>query len=198
MNGKLEEKERGALLQLLENRFASHRDRHPNIEWAEVRSRLEVRPEALWTIAEMERTGGVPDVVELPHHRGLAQDVEEDDTEDTIVFVDCAPESPDGRRSLCFDDAALESRKENKPAGSAAGMAAAMGIRLLTEPEYRALQEMFPFDQKTSSWVATPEAIRSRGGALFCDRRYNAVFVYHNGADSYYAARGFRGVLAVK
>lgn len=197
MKGKLAADARDALLQTLEVRFSSHRNRHPNIEWADVRKRLEEQPEALWTLAEMERTGGVPDVVELTLQPGLAQDVDGDDTEETIVFVDCAPESPDGRRSLCFDEAARESRKENKPAGSAVGMAEAMGVRLLTEAEYRALQGLFPFDQKTSSWVATPEEIRSRGGALFCDRRYNAVFLYHNGADSYYGARGFRGVLAL-
>lgn len=173
------------LLQLLETRFQKHKDRHPGIEWASVRERLQANPKALWSLSEMERTGGEPDVVS------------QDTTTGAYVFYDCSAESPKGRRSLCYDRKALDSRKKNKPAGSAMETAEAMGIELLTEEQYRQLQRLGAFDEKTSSWVKTPEEIRARGGALFCDRRYNTVFLYHNGAESYYAARGFRGSLQV-
>lgn len=168
-------------IEALENRFAAHMDRHPDIAWATVAKRL--TPSALTTLAAMEATGGEPDVV---GREGEA-----------FVFVDCAAESPAGRRSLCYDKAALDARKENKPRGSAVEMAAEMGATLLDEAQYRALQTLGAFDLKTSSWIATPAAIRQRGGALFCDRRYDAVFTYHNGAESYYAARGFRTRLVV-
>ncbi len=174
-----------ALLATLEARFEAHGHRHPGASWAKVRKVLVSRPDALWTLHEMERTGGEPDVVQLGEdHAGLA-------------FVDCTPESPKGRVSLCYDGEALASRKENKPAGSAVELAAAMGVALLTEAQYHELQRLDEFDQKTSSWLATPAELRARGGALFGDRRYGRVFVYHNGAQSYYAARGFRGVLRV-
>lgn len=173
------------LLQLLKSRFEKNKDRHKGLEWADVQSRLEASPAKLWSLQEMEITGGEPDVV--GHDKKTGE----------YLFYDCSAESPKGRRSLCYDDEALESRKEHKPANSALGMAADMGIELLTEEQYRALQALGKFDLKTSSWVATPEPLRGLGGALFCDRRYNTVFLYHNGAESYYAARGFRGVLKV-
>ncbi|MBS1793738.1 MAG: DUF4256 domain-containing protein [Acidobacteria bacterium] len=173
------------LLEELRERFATNTARHPGIEWEEVRARLEADGGKLWSLSEMERTGGEPDVVGRDAATG------------EFVFYDCAAESPAGRRSLCYDDAALEARKEHKPAGSAAGAAAAMGARLLTEDEYRGLQRLGRFDLKTSSWIATPEDVRSRGGALYGDRRYERVFVYHNGASSYYAVRGFRCSLRV-
>ncbi|MGE3273902.1 MAG: DUF4256 domain-containing protein [Vicinamibacterales bacterium] len=176
--------ERKALLQTLQARFDAHPRRHPKLSWTDVQARLEKRPESLRALGEMEATGGEPDVIGR-------------ETSGAVVFCDCAAESPAGRRSLCFDRAALDARKENKPAGSAVEMAHAMGITLLTEAEYRQLQELGEFDLKTSSWIQTPAAIRSLGGALFCDRRYDTVFVYHNGAQSYYAARGFRGLLRV-
>lgn len=163
-------------------RFTQNPHRHPTLTWAEVEFRL--TDAALRSLTEMERTGGEPDVT------GVTPD-------GRIIFTDCSAESPFGRRSLCFDDAALAARKENKPKGSAMALAAAMGIELLTEEEYRHLQTLGPFDRKTSSWIATPDPIRKLGGALFCDRRYDTVFTYHNGADSYYAARGFRGRLLV-
>ena len=171
------------LLRVLKTRFAQHMHRHRGVDWADVQSKLIAIPKRLWALHEMERTGGEPDVVAYgrktrEHH-----------------FYDCSIESPLGRRSLCYDRAALESRKENKPAASAIEMAAAWGVDLLTEREYRALQEVGAFDMKTSSWIQTPAEIRKLGGALFCDRRYNTVFVYHNGAESYYAARGFRASL---
>jgi hypothetical protein len=159
--------------------------RHKGLEWAQVRAKLEANPEKLGSLAEMERTGGEPDVV--GHDRRTGE----------YVFYDCSAESPKGRRSLCYDREALEARKENKPKDSAMNVAEAMGVELLTEEEYRELQELGEFDTKTSSWVKTPPEIRKRGGALFCDRRYDHVFLYHNGADSYYAARGFRGSLRV-
>lgn len=173
------------LLSVLKLRFEKHKGRHKGLEWAAVEAKLEARPEALWSLEEMERTGGEPDVVGYDKKTGQ------------YLFADCAPESPKGRRSLCFDGDALASRKEHKPADSAVEMAAAMGIELLTEEQYRALQELGAFDLKTSSWIQTPPAIRKLGGALFCDRRYDHVFTYHNGAESYYAARGFRGMLRV-
>lgn len=172
------------LMRILEARFTKHPKRHPGVEWAAVRGRLEAQPDKLRALAELERTGGEPDVV------GVAETGQ-------AIFVDCAPESPVGRRSLCYDRAALDSRKENKPSGNAVELAASWGAELLTEAEYRELQTLGEFDLKTSSWVKTPGAIRDRGGALFCDRRYDHVFVYHNGAESYYAARGFRVRLVV-
>lgn len=173
------------LLETLETRFAKHLRRHPGIAWAEVRARLDAQPDALRSLREMEATGGEPDVI---GPRGAAGE---------ISFCDCAAESPAGRRSLCYDREALESRKEHPPQGSAVERAAAMGIALLTEAQYRELQAFGEFDTKTSSWVQTPGEVRALGGALFCDRRYGRVFVYHNGAPSYYAARGFRGMLRV-
>ena len=173
------------LLATLQARFESHPQRHPELAWAAVARRLELRPDALTALAAMEASGGEPDVIGHDLDSGA------------ITFCDCAAESPAGRRSLCFDDAALDARKQAKPQGSALGMAAAFGIDLLTEAQYRALQAVGEFDLKTSSWIATPARVRALGGALFCDRRYDQVFVYHNGAQSYYAARGFRGVLAV-
>ncbi|MFM8321335.1 MAG: DUF4256 domain-containing protein [Chloroflexota bacterium] len=181
----LSAEQRLALLGALQARFEKNPSRHPGLAWADVQARLEAQPEKLWSLSEMERTGGEPDVVWLdPQARELA-------------FVDCAAESPQGRRNLCYDRAALNARKENKPPDAALDMAAALGIELLTEEQYRALQQLGAFDTKTSSWLLTPPAIRKLGGALFGDRRYNHVFIYHNGAESYYAARGFRGALRV-
>lgn len=185
-NGKqLPASQKETLLEVLKKRFEKNRHRHKGIEWAAVQAKLEGRPEKLWSLDEMESTGGEPDVVGY------------DKKAAAYIFFDCSAESPKGRRSLCFDGDALASRKEHKPADSAVEMAKAMGIELLTEEQYRGLQELEAFDLKTSSWVQTPAAIRKRGGALFCDRRYDHVFTYHNGAESYYAARGFRGVLYV-
>src|SRR5256885_10485828 len=160
-------------------------DRHKDLEWAKVKARLEADPEKLWSLNEMEKTGGEPDVVGSDKKTG------------EYIFYDCSAESPKGRRSVCYDRQALESRKEHKPENNAIDMAAAMGIELLTEEQYRELQELGNFDAKTSSWVKTPSDIRKLGGAIFCDFRYGNVFMYHNGADSYYAARGFRGSLRV-
>ena len=184
-NISLSRSQREELLKLLRARFEQNMARHQGLEWARVQATLEAHAEKLWSLNEMERTGGEPDVVGYDKKAGK------------YFFYDCSPESPKGRRSLCYDRAALESRKEHKPANNALDMAAAMGIELLTEEQYRALQKLGDFDTKTSSWVKTPAAIRKLGGALFCDRRYNTVFVYHNGAESYYAARGFRGELRV-
>ncbi|WP_127999589.1 DUF4256 domain-containing protein [Piscinibacter defluvii] len=177
--------ERNRLLESLRSRFDGNMQRHRGLSWANVLSRLDANPGALTALAAMEATGGEPDVI--------AQDMETGQ----VVFCDCSPESPVARRSLCYDQAALDARKENRPGGSAMQAAAAMGVELLTEEQYRALQELGEFDTKTSSWIATPEQVRSLGGALFCDRRYGRVFTYHNGAQSYYAARGFRGLLRV-
>ncbi|CAM3477222.1 DUF4256 domain-containing protein [Flavobacterium longum] len=177
--------EQTELLKTLRKRFEDNKHRHRDITWETVEERLKANPEKLASLARMEATGGEPDVVGLDAKTGA------------LFFCDCAPESPAGRRSLCYDDAALHARKENKPKGSAIALALAMGAELLTESQYRALQELEPFDRKTSSWVATPEHIRKLGGALFCDRRYDSVFLYHNGAESYYAARGFRVMLTV-
>ena len=177
--------EKDQLLQALQARFEKNMRRHQGIAWADVRARLEDHPAALKSLREMEATGGEPDVV--------GQDVKSG----ALVFCDCSAETPGGRRSLCYDGEALEARKENKPAGSAVEMAAAMGIELLTEEQYRALQALGEFDAKTSSWISTPPDVRALGGALFCDKRYGRVFVYHNGAQSYYAARGFRGSVRV-
>lgn len=179
----MKEQERDALLELLKARFDEHMVRHPGIAWADVRTRLEANPAALRALAAMEATGGEPDVIAAIGKSG------------PYTFCDCSPESPAGRRSTCFDPEALAARKENKPSGSAVGMAVAMGIELLTEAQYRQLQALGEFDLKTSSWIQTPPAIRKLGGALFCDRRYGQVFVYHNGAQSYCAARGFRAAL---
>lgn len=173
------------LLTTLQARFEQNPGRHPGITWSDVRARLESKPEKLKSLQEMESSGGEPDIIGQDAKTGA------------FIFCDCSAESPAGRRSACYDRAALESRKENKPSNCASDMAAAMGIELLTEEEYRALQTLGRFDCKTSSWIQTPPAIRQLGGALFCDRRYDTVFVYHNGAESYYAARGFRGTLRV-
>jgi hypothetical protein len=181
----LKAKQRDELLETLKARFETNMNRHPGLDWARVQARLDARPEKLWSLHEMESTGGEPDVV--GHDKKTGE----------YIFYDCSAESPKGRRSLCYDRAALEARKENKPESSAADLAAAIGIELLTEEQYRELQELGSFDTKTSSWLKTPAAIRKLGGAIFGDRRYNHVFVYHNGADSYYAARGFRGWLRV-
>lgn len=177
--------EREVLLRVVRTRFEQNMNRHQGLEWAGVQAKLEASPEKLWSLYEMERTGGEPDVVGYDNQTGK------------YVLYDCSAESPTGRRSLCYDRKALESRKEHKPKSSAIDMAAAMGIELLTEEQYRALQKLGEFDTKTSSWVRTPAGIRELGGALFCDRRYNTVFVYHNSAPSYYGARGFRGSLTV-
>ena len=176
--------QRKELLRALKIRFEKNMGRHEGLEWAQVEARLEA-VEKLWDLSEMERTGGEPDVVGR------------DKKTCEYIFYDCSAESPKGRRSVCYDREALESRKENKPGDSAMGMAASMGVELLTEEQYRELQKRGNFDTKTSSWVKTPADIRKLGGALFCDRRYDTVFVYHNGAESYYAARGFRGLLKV-
>ena len=178
-------KQREELLKTLKARFEKHMNRHKSLDWSKLQAKLEASPEKLWSLNEMERTGGEPDVV--GHDKKTGE----------YIFYDCSAESPKGRRSVCYDRKALEARKEHKPANSAMDMAAAMGIELLTEEEYRELQELGDFDTKTSSWVKTPAEIRKLGGALFCDRRYDTVFVYHNGADSYYSARGFRGSLRV-
>src|SRR5437762_13291359 len=182
---QLSPRQREELLRTLKARFEKNMKRHKGLEWAKVQAKLEAQPEKLWSLYEMESTGGEPDVV--GHDKKTSE----------YVFYDCSPESPSGRRSVCYDREALESRKEHKPKNSAINMAADMGIELLTEEEYRELQQLGDFDSKTSSWVKTSSAIRKLGGALFCDRRYGNVFVYHNGAESYYAARGFRGSLRV-
>jgi len=173
------------LLNILQARFEKNMKRHKGIAWTNVQARLEANTKKLWSLNEMEKTGGEPDVV------GYDKKTSE------YIFYDCSAESPQGRRNLCYDQAALASRKEHKPKTNALDMAAAMSIALLTEEEYHALQQLGNFDTKTSSWVQTPAAIRKLGGAIFCDRRYDHVFVYHNGAESYYAARGFRGSLRV-
>ncbi|MBI4731431.1 MAG: DUF4256 domain-containing protein [Chloroflexi bacterium] len=178
-------KQREELLRALKARFEKNMNRHKGLEWAKVQAKLEANTEKLWSLNEMERTGGEPDVVGYDKKTG------------ETIFYDCSAESPTGRRSFCYDRESLESRKENKPANSAMDMASAMGIEILTEEQYRELQKLGNFDTKTSSWVKTPSQIRKLGGALFCDRRYDHVFVYHNGAESYYAARGFRGLLRV-
>lgn len=182
---ELQQEQREELLRALKARFEKHMNRHEGLEWAKVQARLEANAEKLWSLNEMERSGGEPDVVSHDKKTGA------------YIFYDCSTESPKGRRSLCYDREALEGRKEHKPKNSATDMAAAMAIELLTEEQYRELQKLGSFDTKTSSWVETPSSIRKLGGALFCDRRYDTVFVYHNGAESYYAARGFRGLLRV-
>lgn len=182
---KLSPKEREELLALLKARFEKNTSRHKGIEWKSVWTRLDTHPEKLWSLYEMERTGGEPDVVGYDGKTG------------EYMFFDCCAESPAGRRNVCYDREALEARKKFKPGDSAMNMAGVMGIELLTEEQFRQLQRLGSFDTKTSSWIKTPPEIRKLGGALFVDRRYNHVFVYHNGADSYYASRGFRGVLRV-
>jgi len=181
----LTEKQHEELLKTLKARFEKNMNRHKGLAWTKVQAKLEANAEKLWSLHEMERTGGEPDVVG------------HDKKTDEVIFYDCSAESPKGRRSLCYDRQALESRKEFKPADNAMDMAAAMGIELLTEEQYRELQTLGNFDTKTSSWVKTPSVIRKLGGAVFCDRRYDTVFLYHNGAESYYAARGFRGSFRV-
>lgn len=176
---------RNELIETIRDRFSKNMRRHPGIDWNRVQARLEAHPGKLQALLEMEATGGEPDVI------GDAAEGGE------FTFCDCSAESPAGRRGLCYDQKALDARKEHKPGGNALDMASRIGIELLTERQYRDLQELGEFDRKTSSWIQTPPAIRERGGALFCDRRYDHVFVYHNGADSYYAARGFRGALKV-
>lgn len=174
-----------ALISTLKSRFEKNTKRHHGIDWRKVEEKLLSKPKKLDTLNEMESSGGEPDVIGY------------DKENDEFIFCDCSPESPAGRRSICYDKKALDARKENKPRGNAIEMAAAIGVEILTEEEYRELQTLGEFDKKTSSWIQTPSSIRDLGGALFCDRRYNQVFVYHNGADSYYAARGFRGRLKV-
>jgi len=177
--------QREELFRTLKDRFEKNMNRHKGLEWAQVQAKLEANTEKLWSLNEMESTGGEPDVVGQDKKTG------------EYIFYDCSAESPKGRRSVCYDGEALESRKEHKPKNSAMDMAAAMGVELLTEEQYRELQQLGDFDTKTSSWVKTPSDIRKLGGALFCDRRYDHVFLSHNGAESYYAARGFRGLLRV-
>ncbi|MCG7334654.1 DUF4256 domain-containing protein [Sporosarcina sp. ACRSM] len=184
-NKELPLEQREELLSVLKARFEKYMNRHEGLEWTQIQAKLEANPEKLWSLNEMETTDGEPDVVDY------------DEEKDEYIFYDCSAESPKGRRSVCYDREALESRKKHKPENSVMDMATAMGIELLTEEQYRALQKLGNFDMKTSSWVQTPDAIRKLGGALFCDRRYDHVFLYHNGADSYYAARGFRGSLRV-
>lgn len=185
MKKMLPTEQREALLGTLKARFEKNKGRHKGLEWNNVQARLEADPGKMWSLNEMEITGGEPDVVGHDKKTGA------------YIFFDCSAESPKGRRSLCYDDEALESRKEHKPEDSAVNRAATMGIELLTEEQYRELQQLGAFDLKTSSWIVTPAAVRKLGGALFCDRRYDHVFLYHNGAESYYAARGFRGSLRV-
>ena len=182
---KLSSEQQKEILSALKVRFEKNMNRHQGLEWAKVQAKLEPNSEKMWSLYEMERTGGEPDVIVF------------DETSDEYLFYDCAAESPKGRRNVCYDRKALESRKEHKPQNSAIDMAADMGIEILSEEQYRELQKLGNFDAKTSSWVKTPANIRELGGALFCDRRYNTVFVYHNGAESYYAVRGFRGLLRV-
>jgi len=182
---ELSPEQREELIKTLKVRFEKNKSRHTGLEWANVQSKLEANADKLWSLGEMERTGGEPDVIA------------HDNTTDEYIFYDCSAETPKGRRSVCYDREALESRKEFKPENNAVDMAASMGIELLTEAQYRELQTFAKFDTKTSSWVKTPAEIRKLGGAIFCDRRYDHIFTYHNGAESYYAVRGFRGLLRV-
>lgn len=182
---QLSPEQSSSLLKILKERFEKNSNRHAGIEWSKVKSKLEANPDKLWSLNEMEQSGGEPDVVGY------------DAKTNEYIFFDCSPESPKDRRSICYDQQALDSRKEHKPKDSAVNVAAQMGIEILTEEQYRKLQQLGSFDLKTSSWVKTPENIRKLGGALYCDRRYDTVFLYHNGAESYYAARGFRGSLRV-
>ena len=185
MNKQLPQERREELMTLLKTRFEKNKIRHAGIEWSNVLAKIEANPDKLWSLNEMEETEGEPDVIGY------------DAATDEYIFVDCSAESPKGRRSFCYDRAALDARKEHKPANNALEFAEEIGIELLTEEQYKNLQLLGKFDTKTSSWIQTPAAIRKLGGALFCDRRYDHVFVYHNGAESYYAARGFRGLLRV-
>ncbi|HYD20161.1 MAG TPA: DUF4256 domain-containing protein [Flavipsychrobacter sp.] len=182
---KLPQAQATELLKVLKTRFEKNMKRHKGLNWDKVQAKLEASPAKLWSLNEMEMTGGEPDVVDFDKKAG------------EYVFFDCSDESPKGRRSICYDHEALEARKEHKPKDSAINMAADMGIEILNEEQYRDLQKLGSFDTKTSSWIDTPSEIRKLGGAVFCDRRYNTVFLYHNGAESYYAARGFRGSLRV-
>ena len=182
---KLPSSQTDELLKTLKTRFSKNMNRHKGLEWANVQAKLEADPEKLWSLDQMEITGGEPDVVGYDKKTG------------EYIFYDCSAESPKERRSLCYDHEALEKRKEHKPENSAINMAADMGIEILTEEQYRELQQLGNFDTKSSSWIKTPVAIRKLGGAIFCDRRYDTVFVYHNGAESYYAARGFRGSVRI-
>jgi len=182
-NAKLSSDQQDALLKVLQIRFEKNMQRHADLDWNKIQSRLEANPEKLWSLDEMERTEGEPDVIGF------------DKKTNEYLFVDCSAESPKGRRSVCYDHEALEKRKEHKPQNSAINMAEEMGVEILNEEQYRQLQQLGKFDAKTSSWIKTPSEIRKLGGAVFCDFRYNTVFLYHNGADSYYAARGFRGIL---
>ena len=182
---ELSAREREELLKTLKARFEKNMGRHKGLAWAKVQAKLEANPKKFWSLGEMEKTGGEPDVVGHDKKSG------------EYIFFDCSPESPKGRRSVCYDNEALKARKEHKPKDSAINLAAAMGIEILTEDEYRELQKLGDFDTKTSSWVKTPADIRKLGGAIFCDKRYNQVFLYHNGAESYYGARAFRGSLRV-
>lgn len=182
---KLSSQQNKELLSILKIRFEKNMKRHKGIEWAKVQARLEAKPEKLWSLDDMETSGGEPDLVGYDKKTG------------EYIFYDCSPETPKDRRSICYDHKAMESRKEHKPKNSAMNMAEDMGIELLTEEQYKELQQLGEFDLKTSSWIKTPDAIRKLGGALFCDRRFDHVFTYHNGAESYYAARGFRGSLRV-
>ena len=186
----LSPEQRSTLISVLKERFDKNPNRHKNLEWAKIQAKLEANPEKLWSLNEMERTGGEPDVI-VPIAIGNDTNTSE------YLFYDCSAESPKDRRSVCYDREALESRKENKPKNSAVAMASEMGIELLTEEQYRELQRFGNFDTKTSSWIKTPAEIRKQGGAIFADFRYGTIFVYHNGAESYYAARGFRGLLRV-
>lgn len=179
----LSNEETSVLLNILKSRFDTHMERHPDVVWSDVLTKLETDSNKLIALSGMERTGGDPDVIQLPNG--------------DLAFCDCSPESPSGRRSLCYDEQALAARKKNKPVGSAVALAEQMGLELLDEATYRHLQTLGAFDLKTSSWIVTPETIRQKGGALFCDRRYEHIFVYHNGADSYYAVRGFRGMFKI-
>ena len=185
INKELSPEQHEELLRALKDRFGKNMNRHKGLEWAKIQSKLEAKTEKLWSLNEMERTGGELDVVDYDKKTG------------EFIFYDCAAESPKGRRSLCYDREALDARKENKPENSAMDLAAEMGVEILTEEQYRELQKFGNFDAKTSSWVKTPSDIRKRGGAIFADYRYGNIFVYHNGADSYYAARGFRSSLRV-
>lgn len=185
MNNELSQEKQEELLSILKTRFEENLSRHKGIEWGGVQAKLETNTGKLWSLNEMERTGGEPDVVGYDNNTG------------EYIFYDCSAESPKGRRSLCYDHEAHEARKQFKPEDNAVDVAALMGIEILSEEQYRELQKLGNFDMKTSSWIKTPIAIRKLGGAIFCDRRYNTVFVYHNGAESYYAARGFRGALRV-
>ena len=185
MNKSLSSQQQEELLNILKTRFEKNINRHKGLEWSKVQAKLEANTEKLWSLSIMEETGGEPDVVDYNEKTG------------EITFYDCATESPKGRRSLCYDREAWESRKENKPADNAIDMAEAMGVEILTEEQYRAFQDIEKFDLKTSSWVKTPDKIRKLGGAIFCDRRFDTVFMYHNGAESYYAGRAFRASLKV-